>query len=455
MKSKSSWHLRILLNPLTPTILIFVSAFIWIFGSWPGTWTQDSIGSVQQIESWEFKETIPIFYTLLIYVMSFFGNFYFMVPIFHISILLFSIFSVLRAIFSEDSLLKNLYILLIVLTTPFVGAMGVTIWKDILSTSFLLLGLSFFLKPINDRSRFFFVSFFWVISSLTRFENIFIISIFLAAMLISSRIRIFNHLNRIFLVCTLLTVILFTSLFHLTLNTVTKADHLPPFFRTSSYLMDLVVGVQYDPTAFSVKTREFADAYFTDDQRVDPIDCRNISSISNLTSFDLEYANEESITLLKTWLQALKESPTNIIQARACRTAAFLPPGLSSGPRGNYWIDSGVVTNSAFELKQARGPLQNLVSEWKTLWSFNDSAVAWPGLHVFSLFVFLFLLPVSSSSISQNKRRILLFWVASQIFIINASTPSHDFRFAFMLQILNIIVITNYMLNSVLRKLKK
>lgn len=431
-----------------------ISYGLWIMAASPAVMSADSLVIWNEIQTGQYTDAHPIFYTLLVRFLSIGGEHLLLVSIGQ-SILVYAALMVLfRALSGPGNWKRAIVFSCVMGLTPYAGAMAVTIWKDVAATSFLLLGASFLIlsfekaERLSPKSTYLVIGFaFLVTSGLCRHNLGPAIALTGVSMLISA--AFFKARPMVFRkTLELGVVVVLGALLAIFLNsTVSKLWSAAPraeFLEEMTFMSDLAYlsGSQNPsvPNAIDAYVNSFSSeaaaiAQFNS--------CANLNPFFYHESTSWERASLASAEAVSMWLVGISSSPELVAQVRMCRASAFLPPPLVSGPTGVYWTHWGIDPNSmGIEVKPISTQLHTIMSFWRALWEYNAKTLAWPGL-----LTVLGLVALRFQKVLLPVRIFLGSLLFSSILILITFSPAQDFRYALPNTLISLALVTTAILN--------
>ena len=124
-----------------------VVSIIWWIIFYPGFFSGDSFSAVNMAKSGELTNAFTASWAIYVRVFSFFGNFIGFLTLLDVLIL---VYSVTRFSFEILSIKRAPIISFLMILTPMVSGMGITLWHDILMTAGLLLLVTLFTKILKN-----------------------------------------------------------------------------------------------------------------------------------------------------------------------------------------------------------------------------------------------------------------------------------------------------------------
>lgn len=130
--------------------LFIVTSFVWWLTFYPGFYSGDSFGALSQAKTGHISNIYTAAWPLTLRILTFGGRVPGLATLACVLLLSYSVTYLCRSALPKSSAKFTAAILLI---TPGVGAMGITLWHDIPMTAGLLMTLSVTIKTANFKTR--------------------------------------------------------------------------------------------------------------------------------------------------------------------------------------------------------------------------------------------------------------------------------------------------------------
>lgn len=424
-----------------PASLIFLLAgnFFWISASAPGVFSPDSIEVWRQIKFWDFNNWHPVSFTLWVWVTSLFGRTVFLAVILQSLLLATSVILTFKLVFREKPWSFAVFCAGTLQWTPFVGQMGVTLWKDIPYTAFLLLSVASF-GLIKNRLRMPSTIFFLSLGSSFRHDGIYLLVVLLFGFFIYS---IWIKIKKIKLIGIgdFFKVLIFSFLFTLMINEVTpaimSAEPTKHFAKYGPLLQDLSATQQLDSAGFSVAESNLISKMVSGDAAKGALDCERWDVMAMSPGVDEKFVNQSASTIPKMWIRVLfSKSGDTLIKAHFCRSKAFLP-GFSI-PKNWVWTYFAIDPNALNISRNAWGISNNIATRVDQAFTLFGRFLGWPGLYLNILIVGIFLLR-KTPSVGQGALWILIILGFSRGILNSLYTTGPYYRYGLLTQLIALV----------------
>jgi hypothetical protein len=422
--------------------LFLVSCF-WVIGSYPAILTGDSLDSWNQVKTLNFDDAHPVISTLFLWTTSLGGNFLWLAAFVQISLMQLAIFLILRSFLPNHESYKLVRLTSLLVFLPIIGAFSVTIWKDIPFTAFIMIGISGLLFPEGKSLKClaFYGSLFGF-GLCFRHDGWPLSVLFVSFLLIAKGIPLFKRngiKNQVILVIALSTFV--PIILQPASVSLVKATPMQPWFNYSSFYGDLFYLYAVSPNSMNPESRALMGQIIKGDALAGARNCTTIDGVIFNSGFDANKANEFRNRILHIWLESFKKNPETISWARYCRGAAFLPPPFANPPQNYAFIAVGTANDHPLSIKsEPLVPfLHSLTVAWISLWQLNGQIMGWPGLYLF-LFILIFMITPIARRNSAWVLILALICSRSVFLVFFAGAP--DFRYAALVQILSLCLLT-------------
>jgi hypothetical protein len=415
-------------------VYLLLVNFFWIASSWPATMTPDSLDIWGQVKSLHFNDWHPVSYTLFVLFSSCFGKFVWLTVIAQTAIVNFSIFKYLRLLMPDKPPKRIFFYLGLLMSTPFFGAMEVTIWKDTLYGALILLGITYMLESKSYSRKSILISSALIgLGSGMRHEGWVVLLVVNVCVLFwkyrsgPSQKYLKNYL-KISMVALIISVLIPASV-----NFLTRATLSPSWLQTVPLLHDLEYVNNTQPELLSLDSQKLLNQIASGDSAAGAKDCSATTSMIFSKGFNSSLATSYRWKIFSIFKrEAQGPARSLLLYAHACRGMSFVPPPFSSHPISGYWVDSGITTPNPFNLQQENltPGIGMIRSAWIYVWEYNRTFTAWPGLH---LLILLILIPILVGRRKLNDGFYYLCCFAiSRHFVLIVWAVGQDYRFAFI-----------------------
>ena len=383
----------------------------------------DSLNVWGQVLSSDYSNDHPVTYTIFVKIFSIGGRYLPLVSFVQLLILSAGILSVCFTLLKNISL--SMYITSLIMLAPTAGALATTLWKDVPFVGLILIGLALLIK------NFHFFGLLCLSLGASFRHNGWVMLLAIAAFLILAIIfRIGNFKKYIFKI--LLAGIL--SLFIISISAkLVEAKPASTWLTWSPALADLAYLAARTPNNDS-NIHETVALFSTGESLNRAADCTSINGMVFSPGFNSSGLDRNLDRVVGEFLILLKSDPLLVLRLHLCRSQAFIPPPISSGPSYFYWTQKIVIEPNEYELKP--NPPISLIRElglriWG-LWDSNPTYLLWPGFVVIGSSIFLIL---NIRNILMRSREIWLFFFLTMWGALLSIIPwsaAQDFRYALL-----------------------
>jgi hypothetical protein len=303
------------LSLINSRYLFIVTSFGWWLIFYPGFYSSDSFGALSQAKTGHISNIYTAAWPLTLRILTFGGR----VPGFGtlacILLLSYSVVYFCRSALPE---LSAKFTAALLLVTPGIGAMGITLWHDIPMTAGLLLTLSVAIKSTNFKARLSKSDWthlvFGVVLATLRpngLATLFVFFLFLFLLERSARIIKFG----------LFSVIIALAFSTLTTWAVGERSLVSSVYAQEWMRSDVACAWATNPSKVSKDVQEEL-------KRIAPLaqwnNAAGCTFLNNLR-FSLDQVNRSTKTMPRIWLQVFKSDPIGILKTHAIRNAYLLP----------------------------------------------------------------------------------------------------------------------------------
>lgn len=426
-----------------PFIGLIVANLFWFLSSFPATMSVDSVLVWNEVKAGDFSNTHTLAFEVYVWILSLGGRFLFLVSIAQLALTSAVVYRYISFFCQEKYNSRTLINLTsIIVLTPFAGANAVTLWKDIPFTLLILLGV---LQLINNEQN--------LKSHLTGIALIGFGASFRKEGFIMLLIILLSLVFILFVVkqgkkSIIRVLIVFLGAFLLSASLSSLSSFLDEDSKRSSWvkyaamLHDLEWVANSNPSLLVEEDLRILNLISSELSANRSRDCLSVNGLVYSSGFSEHFANFYSRDIPKMWLRAVNSPAANeIAKVRYCRNSAFLPFPIGTPLANGYWVDHGSL--GTFEDKN---PLINLFSKlslfWIFAWSGNGSIIAWPGIHICSLLVLLFV--HLRFNMASKKSYLLSILAIARLLTLLFVGVAQDYRYQYLTILISVILITKF-----------
>jgi len=382
---------------LFPAILLLCLNAIWVLSAWPASLSPDSLTVIDYIRQGRYLDWHTITWLLYVKLTTLNGSAIWLSILIQVSLMNFLIFQLIQFFRPELKKEKIFWLCIVLVSTPWIGANQVTLWKDVTYSIFVLLGVLWIIKSIQNGK-------FSVkgISALTfgsacRHEGwlTLLIALGMIGLITLSNRRKMNKQNRFILVSSLIIAIAFSVVGNSFLINATNSERNPNWTRTQTFLGDIAYVVSVAPETLDPETVEFVKSHTTSPIGLSRQICENAAPFLQSTGFDQNVANYNAPEVLNQWFKVLLKNPKDLARGHFCKSKAFLPwPFTGYTSYSYYWFEWGMWTPNYLNM-EPEPPLvilRSLMTFWLEIWNINGKFLSATGWQISLLTVLLIFL---------------------------------------------------------------
>jgi|GEM_PF-4817847 len=376
--------------------LVFLASGVafWVSATQPGIFSYDSLDSWAQIKSWNFNDLHPVIYTIWLWLTSGFGRYVALATVIQSVLFAITIFTAIRFLFPERKLNFCLFWTALLEWSPFVGQMGVTIWKDVPASYFILFAVSFFGLRINRR-RIWLCAPILGLGSAFRHEGlillllaVLILSIILGIQRLAKPIEQMLELKK--WIGLMLLGSVFCLFFSLEVPSITKAVPVTTFEKLGPLIHDLSYTIQTNDSGFSSKDKAFVASLITGKAAKGATNCQEWDGMALSPGINYLLIQNSTQKIILLWAKTvLSKSGSTEIRVHLCRSSVFMP-GFTI-PSAGVW--------TYFDIDQNTIGIQRHAIPFTNRWAkFLDTSgtplghfLGWPGMYLDFLLIILVL----------------------------------------------------------------
>lgn len=369
---------------------------LWLIAVWPGSFSPDSLDSINQVRTSKYSDWSPVTFQIYLKIITINGKYLILAPISNLILLSFTLNIIFFHLNPSLSCAKRVNLSTLLLCTPFIGQMGLQVWKDIPFSCFVLIGSTIFFNSIRrglTLRKILWSVFFLSIGTSFRHDGIVWLCLFAFLSLCSFLIGK-NRENAKILTITLISAGTLSLTLSYALVQITDAESRPKWFSSLAFFQDLAYTANEDPQGLNSSTLKNIEKVSTNQSLQGATTCEFPDAIIWNQGFDPEAFTRLSKQIKLDWIKSLKNNWQTFLERRLCTSISFLPPLplYEKNPLYNpsawkfEWIGWGVYEPIGREMGILNSPRNEEIHKWVTRWSSfstNGGAVtAWPGLHL-------------------------------------------------------------------------
>ncbi len=408
---------------------LFLAYGIWFISSFPARMSPDSFAVWGEVLAGRWTDWHTLSYTFFVWLTSAGGNFLWCTSLVQLSFLVYALQHLIRTLF-RDSRNLEISVSLFFAVTPWIGAFGVTIWKDIPYTSLQVLSLSFLIRYLEfkDKNLILRALFFGSASILFRHNGWPTIILFAVFVIILLRKQLF--LTREIKIIGPLIIVFFSTVQVIVPHFVAGSSS-PAWFKSMPLMADVSYAIQKD-ISNPVELKRVLSSYAGPQAQSGILNCASINGLIFSPDFNSAQAGELNGFYLETWLSYLFKDPKILIEPHLCRVNNFLPPPFAAAPNYYYWIQSGIVANTYGVSSSAPKVLSSLIDGWTYFWERVGIQITNPGKWwLMSALVLLFLRNRKPSDHLGEQAKVIFLWCTASSIILLLAAVAQDVRYAY------------------------
>lgn len=423
--------------------LSLASLTFWILGAAPAALSPDSLESWRQIKVWDFWNGHPVVFSLWLWVTSIFGTSIFLAAIIQELLLFGSVFYILVSTLKGRDWSVALLVTGILNFTPFIGQMGMTIWKDIPYVAFTLIGITLYFSKFNS------FKFRWIgltifsLGALMRHDGILFAFMLFVLLFCFGFKRISQaNLGRIQISTEITLSLILIYGFSMIVPTLLDASPVTQSQKTYPLVHDVAYVLAMHPDQLPYDVARHMRIIVSGDSLVAAKNCGRVDDMLLSPGYNGSYIDQNPGIALDIWWSALRSSAFNeMLYVHFCRAKAYLPGIL---PETYVWTYLAIDENS-LGLKHygATAKFLSFAEAWSYKWSSVGRGIAHPGTWA--------LLSLVCLAFFRRKNNVVLIAVISAGVIKNFQnilyTTGPYYRYGFLTQIvgmISLIIVMDY-----------
>ena len=399
---------------IIPFIVLCTLNTVWILAAWPASLSPDSLGVIDYIRQGRYFDWHTVTWLLYVKITTINGNLIWLSILLQVFLMNFLIFKLIKLFRPKIHFGRNLWLCVILVATPWIGANQVTLWKDVTYSIFVLLGLLVLITGI-EKNRFSILGLALLsFGSACRHEGwatLFMTFVGIGIYTLFKREKVDTKKTVITLSSIGLAAILSVAGNSFLVN-ITNAERIPQWLNTQSFLGDIAYVVAVAPETLDPTTVDFINSQTTSSIGLTREICENSAPYYQAGGFNQSIANVQAPSVLKEWIKVLKKNPTELAKARFCKSKTFLPwPLTGYTTYSYYWVEWGMwVPNWLNMVPEPPLPiLRSIMTFWLEMWNINGRFLSAVGWQISLLTCLLILL---------KKKEVLNFFAFSILFFV-------------------------------------
>jgi hypothetical protein len=417
-------------------ILVSLASLVfWVLGAAPAAMSPDSLESWRQIQVWEFWNGHPVVYTLWLWVTSFFGKSILLAAIIQEILLFGSVFFIFLKVLKGRDWSTALLLTGLLNFTPFIGQMGMTIWKDVPYVAFTLIGIAVYFSTFTNFKLRILGLVLFGFGALMRHDGI-LFALMLYVLLFSFGFRTIRHYNLskvkigTELVLSLILIYGLSTIMPTLLNAtpVTQTQSTYPLVHDVAYIQAT------NPDELPYDVAKHIERIVSGDALVAAKNCGRVDDMAMSPGYNAPYIDQKPGLILDIWLGTLRSAALNeLLYVHLCRAKAYLPGVL---PETYVWTYLAIDKNNlGLEHFDSTSKFLSIAATWSAKWGSVGRGIAHPGTWALISFACLMffrkmnavvLIAVTAAGVIKNFQNILY-------------TTGPYYRYGFLTQIVGII----------------
>ena len=307
------------------SLLAVVPSIVYFYGLFPGRIYSDSASLIELMRAGQSSDQWSALYFRYLQMLTLNGRILFIAAAVNLLFLTFSVFWLIKSLRIDERVKKTTF--LILACSPFVGVFGMTVGRDTVATSGILLLTSQLIqfsegKSLNSWSQKIIFSISIIFASMSIVGSVFLLTLSF----------IFFFKSRRLLSATIFILVTF----NLTLmTTALQVSHYPEKLYLANVLGDMKCIAQHPDAVISEIQWEELSKLGSIDSWKEPKSCW----LADYSYFALKSASLNSEETLSLWKNLFMQNPQISIIARVQRSSVALPPILFSPPPNMISMD--------------------------------------------------------------------------------------------------------------------
>jgi hypothetical protein len=306
-------------------LLAAAPSIVYFYGLFPGRIYSDSASLIELMRSGQSSDQWSALYFRYLQMLTVNGRFLFIAAVVNLLFLTFSVFQLIKSLRIDERIKKTTF--LILAWSPFVGVFGMTVGRDTVATSGILLLTSQLIrfsegKSLNSWSQKIIFSISLILASMSIVGSVFLLALSLILFFKSRRL--------------VGATIFILVIFNLTLmTTALQVTHYPEKLYLANVLGDMKCIAQHPDAVISEIQWEELSKLGAVDLWKEPKSCW----LADYSYFALKSASLNSEDTLSLWKNLFMQNPQISIISRIQRSSVALPPILFNPPPNMISMD--------------------------------------------------------------------------------------------------------------------
>jgi hypothetical protein len=307
------------------SLLAAAPIIVYFYGLFPGRIYSDSASLIELMRSGQSSDQWSALYFRYLQILTVNGRFLYIAAVVNLLFLTFSVFQLIKSLRIDERIKKTTFLFLA--WSPFVGVFGMTVGRDTVATSGILLLTSQLIrfsegKSLNSWSQKIIFSISLILSSMSIVGSVFLLILSL----------VFFFKSRKLVGATIFIIVTF----NLTLmTTALQVTHYPEKLYLANVLGDMKCIAQHPDAVISEIQWEELSKLAAVDLWKEPKSCW----LADYSYFALKSASLNSGNTLSLWKNLFMQNPQISIVSRIQRSSVALPPILFSPPPNMISMD--------------------------------------------------------------------------------------------------------------------
>jgi hypothetical protein len=370
---------------LTPlTLLIFLNA-VWVLSAWPASLSPDSLGVIDYIKQGRYFDWHTTTWLLYVKLTTLNANAIWLSILFQVTLMNYLVYELIRFFRPEMKRETTIWLCLLLVSTPWIGANQVTLWKDVTFTIFVLLGILWILKSIQSNGFPAKGLAALTFGSACRHEGWLTLLfgfIMITLVLLYNRKANYTKEMRKLLASLAIAIVLSAGANNFFVS-LTNAEKNPSYNRTQTFLGDIAYVVSVAPDTLDPRTVQFIESHTKSPIGLSRDICENAAPFVQSSGFDQNVANSKAHEVFSQWIKVLIKNPKDLAKGHLCKSKAFLPwPFTGYTSYSYYWFEWGMWVPNWLNM-EPEPPLpilRSVMTAWLEIWNINGrflSATGW------------------------------------------------------------------------------
>jgi hypothetical protein len=380
-----------------PLIMLACINALWVLSAWPASLSPDSLGVIDYIKQGRYFDWHTTTWLLYVKLTTLNANAIWLSIIFQVILMNYLVYELIRFFRPEIKRETTIWFCLLLVSTPWIGANQVTLWKDVTFTIFVLLGMLWIIKATQKKNYSVKGMTALTFGSACRHEGwltLLFALLMVILVLLYNRKAYYTKEKQSLLVSLVIAIVLSAGANNF-LASLTNAEKNPSWTRTQTFLGDIAYVVSVAPDTLDPATVKFVESHTTSPIGLSRDVCENAAPFVQSNGFDQNVANSKANEVLAQWIKVLVKNPKDLAKGHFCKSKAFFPwPFTQYTTYSYYWFEWGMWVPNWLNMEpQPPLPiLRSIMTVWLEIWNMNGRFLSATGWQITLLSLLLVLL---------------------------------------------------------------